>query len=419
MFKKLNPATSGTHKRSFRILTAVITVLFICSVTVTAFAAANISIPVEIVDGENTVTISVKTTDPREIVSVAGISLGADDKLLLEEFDPEEGGKIVVNRAKIIRIEDNGLIGYFVGYENTVADILDNQDIELNEGDIITEETTQPIYDGMNISITRAFGVGLTCDGHATMVSIANGTVEDALNKAGINLGEHDIVEPSLDTELTSFTKITVKRATFEKVTETEEIDFKTVKVADPDMFVGETVTETKGEKGEKVYYYTEKYIDGVFDSKVLDKEEITKEAVDEVIRYGTKDVETLAAYKNSHAAISDLNEPEDLKLDENGAPVDYAYKIEGKATAYTGDPATASGRTPMPGHIAVDPNEIPYGTELYVVSADGSYVYGYCIAADTGGFVEMGNTDIDLYMDNEEMCRDWGNREVVIYVLN
>jgi 3D (Asp-Asp-Asp) domain-containing protein len=89
------------------------------------------------------------------------------------------------------------------------------------------------------------------------------------------------------------------------------------------------------------------------------------------------------------------------------------------KATAYTGDPATASGRKPMPGHIAVDPKEYPYGTELYVVSADGSYVYGYCIAADTGGFVKMGNTDIDLYMDNEDMCNDWGNRGVKIYVLN
>ena len=419
MFKKLNSATSGTHKRSFRILTAVITVLFICSVTVTAFAAAGASMTVDVVDGENTVTVEVKTADPKEIVSVAGISLGADDRLFLDGFDPEKGGEIVIDRAKIVRIEDNGLIGYFVGYDYTVSDILSNQGITINDGDIITQETTKPIYDGMNISITRAFGVGLTCDGNATMVSIATGTVEDALAKAGIKLGEHDIVEPSLDTKLTSFTKITVKRAAFENVTVTEEIPYKTVKIADDSMYVGETVTETKGVNGEKVYYYTEKYIDGVFDSKVLDKEEITKEPIDEVVRYGTKDVETLAAYKNSHAAISDLEEPESLVIGDDGAPVDYAYKIEGKATAYTGDPATSTGRTPMPGHIAVDPNEIPYGTELYVVSADGSYVYGYCIAADTGGFVSMCNTDIDLYMDNEEMCVDWGNRDVIIYVLN
>ena len=110
---------------------------------------------------------------------------------------------------------------------------------------------------------------------------------------------------------------------------------------------------------------------------------------------------------------------PSDVELDENGIPVNYTSKTSAKATAYTGDPETASGRKPMPGHIAVDPSEYPYGTELYIVSADGSYVYGYCVAADTGGFVSRGNTDVDLYMDNEDMCCDWGNRDIVIYVLN
>lgn len=40
-----------------------------------------------------------------------------------------------------------------------------------------------------------------------------------------------------------------------------------------------------------------------------------------------------------------------------------------------------------MPGHIAVNPKQFPYGTELYIVSLDGKFVYGYCMAADTGGF--------------------------------
>ena len=106
------------------------------------------------------------------------------------------------------------------------------------------------------------------------------------------------------------------------------------------------------------------------------------------------------------------------LALDDNGIPTEYKYCTEGKATAYTGDPATASGRTPMPGHIAVDPKEYPYGTELYIVSADGNYVYGYCVAADTGGFVNTSNIDVDLYMDNEQMCDDWGRRDIIIYVL-
>lgn len=125
-----------------------------------------------------------------------------------------------------------------------------------------------------------------------------------------------------------------------------------------------------------------------------------------------------LSDFGNGAAPISELDVPENVALDENGIPAEYKYCTEGKATAYTGDPATASGRTPMPGHIAVDPKEYPYGTELYIVSADGNYVYGYCVAADTGGFVNTSNIDVDLYMDNEQMCDDWGRRDIIIYVL-
>ena len=126
----------------------------------------------------------------------------------------------------------------------------------------------------------------------------------------------------------------------------------------------------------------------------------------------------SLSDFSGNSAPISELDVPKSLALDDNGIPTEYKYCTEGKATAYTGDPATASGRTPMPGHIAVDPKEYPYGTELYIVSADGNYVYGYCVAADTGGFVNTSNIDVDLYMDNEQMCDDWGRRDIVIYVL-
>lgn len=208
-------------------------------------------------------------------------------------------------------------------------------------------------------------------------------------------------------------------RITYKTVNEKVTVPYETVEVADNTLYEGEEKIVTKGVNGEKQIIRTDKYVNGELKETLYNKETVLKEVVNEVKHVGTKQGVTLAAFKNTDAPISDLKVPADLKLDKNGIPVDYAYCVKGKATAYTGDPATASGRKPMPGHIAVDPKEFPYGTELYVVSADGSYVYGYCIAADTGGFVKMGNTDIDLYMDNKDMCYDWGNRNVKIYVLN
>lgn len=418
MFKKLRSATTGTHKNSFRLLTAFVAVLFLCSVTVTSFAETKAYSTVEVVDGAKSVTVSVQSTDPESIVATAGFVLNANDELILDDYTEGSGGKIEINRAKVIRIEDGSFIGYYVGHNETLGDILDENDVVLNEGDVMAANIGQKIYDGMKVYIDRAFGVGIEYDNKTVHVSIAGGTVADALEEAGITVNEHDIVVPSLDSELSDYTTIRIQRVTVEIVEETEEIAFETERVTDDSVYVGENVVVTEGVNGEKTVYYTEKYIDGVLIERTVEKEEVTVEPVNEVIKVGTKKVETLSAYKNTTAPISELEVPEDLKLDKNGVPTEYSKKIEGKATAYTGDPATSTGRKPMPGHIAVDPNEIPYGTELYVVSADGSYVYGYCIAADTGGFVEMGNTDIDLYMNNEDMCYNWGNRDVIIYIL-
>ena len=231
MFKKLRSAATETHKKSFRILTAVITVLFVCSVTVTAFAAANASMTVEIVDGEKTVTVSSKLTNPYDIVEEAGIGLTANDKLILNGFNETAGGRIVIDRAKVVRIEDDGLIGYYVGYEETLGNILSENEVVLNEGDILDIGQSEPIFDGMSVLIKRAFGVGIEYDGNAITLSIAEGTVEDALRAANITLGEHDIVTPSLDTELEDYTHIEIKRVKFAPVVESEKIEFETKRV--------------------------------------------------------------------------------------------------------------------------------------------------------------------------------------------
>lgn len=407
-----------TSKMSFKILTAVITVLFVCSVTVTTFAATS-NYEVTVSDGEKSVSISAKTNNPLELVRQAGFRLGANDDLDLSGFTAGEGGEIVIERANIIRVEDNGIVSYFVGYGDTLGDIFNKEGISLGENDEIGADPSKNVFDGMRVFIKRAFGVSINSDGESQKLFMTKGTVKDAIEKSGIKLGKDDIVVPSLDTPLGGLTDIRIFRVKYDTKEETQPVEYETEVILSDDMYIDEKEVVTKGIDGEKTVFYTAKYVDGKLDDKFFEKERITKKPVNEVIKVGTKKRATLASHKNNNAPISDLAVPADLKLDENGIPVDYAYCVEGKATAYTGDPETASGRTPMPGHIAVDPKEFPYGTELYVVSADGSYVYGYCVAADTGGFVKMGNTDIDLYMDNEDMCDDWGNRGVKIYVLN
>ena len=116
---------------------------------------------------------------------------------------------------------------------------------------------------------------------------------------------------------------------------------------------------------------------------------------------------------------ISQMVPPESLTFDENGVPENYLYKIEGKSTAYYGGYMTATGSAVRPGVVAVDPREIPYGTEMWIVSSDGRFTYGFARAEDTGGFIywPKGAT-VDLYMNTYADCCVWGWRGVTIYVL-
>ena len=418
MITNSSSVDSGKRSKAFRILTAVIAVLFVCSVTITAFAATG-DPEVTVVDGEKSVSITAKSGSPREIVKDAGFVLSPNDSLDTSAFNAEEGGTIVINRSSVIRIEDNGLVSYFIGYSDTVDDIFAGKGIVIGDKDEVSVDTKSNIFEGMKVFIKRAFTVNIEVDGEIKKAYLAQGTVADALKKAGIEIGEDDVIYPSLDTQLRGFSEISIKRVKFETAIDKVAVEYETEIIKSDDMYVDESEIVTPGVNGEKQVFYIEKYVDGELTETVFSKEVVTKKPVKEIKKVGTKSRETLASYKNTDVPISELKVPSDVKLDENGIPVNYTKKVNAKATAYTGDPATSTGRKPMPGHIAVDPKEYPYGSELYIVSADGSYVYGYCVAADTGGFVEMGNTDVDLYMDNEDMCYDWGNRNIVIYVLN
>ena len=85
------------------------------------------------------------------------------------------------------------------------------------------------------------------------------------------------------------------------------------------------------------------------------------------------------------------------------------------KTVAYTGGQLTASGmpvrRNPEGiSTVAVDPTVIPYGTAMYIEG------YGYAVAADCGSGIK-GNM-IDLYLNSEEECINWGVREVNVTIL-
>lgn len=95
-----------------------------------------------------------------------------------------------------------------------------------------------------------------------------------------------------------------------------------------------------------------------------------------------------------------------------------YGEPIEFQATAYchTGNP-TKSGVYPMEGRtVAVDPKVIPLGSTVIVYTEDMELM-GIYIAEDTGRLIK--NCIIDIYMENEADCWDWGRRKVYVQIID
>ena len=99
-----------------------------------------------------------------------------------------------------------------------------------------------------------------------------------------------------------------------------------------------------------------------------------------------------------------------------DGQVLSYVDVLTCEATSYCIHGYTASGTPSRYGAIAVDPNYIPLGTRMYIVTTDGSWVYGVATAEDTGGAIK--GYIIDLFFDDYSTCIQFGRRDCTVYIL-
>ena len=379
--------------------------------TFTAFAADDAGYKVVLDDGETKTTIYTTATSAQDVIKESGVKVSALDELDLTGFIPGEESVIRIERTCLVGVNDADGTVYFA-FDGTVAEAITEAAITVGENDLINYDTEDKVTDGMIISVARAFAISVNYHGKHSTVEMAAGTVEDVIKKAGISLGKNDVVSHDLTEVISSGMVVFIDEVVYKEKTETKEIPFEKTTKKSNDFAIGTTKITTKGVPGEKEVNYKEKYINGVLIESVVLSEKVVKEPVTQVTSVGTKKVETVKAKGKAVSSIGSVS------LDSNGVPKEYTRVISGSSTAYYGGGTTASGRPAKVGHVAVDPNVIPYGTPLYIVATDGT-VYGYAIAADTGGFVHNStNTVVDVYLDTYDECVQWGRKNVNVYVL-
>ena len=298
---------------------------------------------------------------------------------------------------------------------NNVTTVLSGLELKSNN---YTIENTSVAGRTTSVEIAYKFPVYVTCNNETKVFEITGGTVGEVLKKAGYELDKYDFVEPSADTVITKTVYIDYTDIDYVNGTYEEKIPHKTKTVYSDKKEKG-TSTLKEGKDGLRLVSYTEKLVNGVSVEKNVIETKVLTEAVDAQKTVGTKEVPKAVKTSADVKSVSVLTPSKAIELDANGNPINYKSKMTVRATAYTytGNNC-ATGVAPKPGYIAVNPKVIPYGTKLYIKSPDGRVVYGYAVAADTGGFIKRHPTGIDLFMSSKSACTSFGVRNMEVYIL-
>lgn len=295
----------------------------------------------------------------------------------------------------------------------TIISLFSRQDTLLEMAGVELGEDDKVLYTSYNgnyrdLTVTRKFSVPITVDGDTVSTDINRGTVRDCLAKAGVTLDEHDFTVPSLHAQIKNGDRIRVYRVVYMDNQYEETVPYKTNYKYSSLLHTrkNRTYTLQEGSNGTNLVTYRERYVDGELELALVSKVEVVKKPVDRLV----------LAYGN--VPVSPLSAPRGVTV-TNGVPSGYSRVLSGvKATGYSASRGKgASGLGLYYGSVAVNPNVIPYGTKMYIVSTDGQFIYGWAVATDTGTALLNGTVGVDLFYETFLESNLNGAKTVNVYI--
>ena len=327
-------------------------------------------------------------------------------------------------------ITDGDDVTVHKSYSDDPDVVLDEAGIELSEEDTYT--TTY--NDGVSrIDIQRLQMVTVLYEGENRVVGTYGETVEELLSRMEISVDKGYALSCRPDDLTFDGMVVEIIQRSTELVTYVEAIPCPVNIYEDATLEIGEEIVLVEGSDGSVEYTAQITYENGAESSRIIMKETVLTEPVTRlVIRGPERQIDEQPDLSDVQVAFP--VDPEDgeeqtsivtetisdgVITTVNGTTYEYYDKLTVTCTAYSCEGytgITAIGTVARVGAVAVDPRYIPLGTKMYIVSNDGQYVYGYCVAEDTGGLIK--GYKIDLYFDTVDECWEFGVRTCTVYVI-
>ena len=290
--------------------------------------------------------------------------------------------------------------------------VLGEAGLELGADDTYT---TQEIVGISEISIQRNMKVLVNYFGEEMEVESTGETVKELLKRLNLSWSSKDEISQPLDAQVTDGMELSVYTMVQQEQTYSAVLEYETVYCNDNTLPAGTEEVLTEGVDGEVVCDAMVTYINGVESERTVLSERVTRQPVNEVIAVGCAE-----SAEEPEEALTYTIDDDTITL-STGEVLTYTGTKTFKASAYTHtdagcDMTTATGTRVRWGTVAVDPRQVPYGTRMFIVTEDGSFVYGVATAEDCGGAIK-GNR-LDLYMPTYSQCIEFGRRTCTVYML-
>ena len=311
--------------------------------------------------------------------------------------------------ARTYVITDGERVVTYTSFATDPEEVLDQSGVTLSEHDTFT---TNAVEGAASITVRRAQNITVHYHGQTTTATTFGETAGELLHRLNLDVSGEDVVSHGLEEETYDGMVLRVDRVQALCQTHTPTVPHEVSRCTDSTLPQGTEAILTQGEDGELLCTAEVTYINGTESTRRVLTETVTKMPITEVVGVGTGEV----VEKTDQPIIGDgyITLP-------TGEVLTYTRTDTVRATAYTHtdkgcDTVTSTGTTVHWGTVAVDPRYIPYGTRMFIMASDGSYVYGIATAEDCGGDIK--GDRMDLYMPTYAQCMEFGRRRCTLYFL-
>ncbi|WP_296139602.1 septal ring lytic transglycosylase RlpA family protein [uncultured Tessaracoccus sp.] len=318
------------------------------------------------VDG-NQRALDVREDTVADVLQLEGIELGAHDVVLpAKDTEVTDGLAITVRHARPLQLTVDGKERKVWTTARTVDEALGYLSLGARDSKLSTSRSAAIGRDGLDLEVVTAKDVTLVAGGKQHKVRLA-GTVGDLLAKQGVKPDGDDIVSPAASTMLTDgmqvkFVDVRITQSNKDVAVPHDKTTKKSAK-----LDKGEEKVTTEGVDGVKRERIREVFHDGKRVESKKVGESVVKKAVTEVMTVGTKEPEKTEKKADASSKRSTTSSSSDSK--SSSQDLSPAVGNSCKASYYWDPQPTANGEQFDTNAFTAAHKSLPFNTRVKVTN--------------------------------------------------